>query len=219
MQAIADTGYLVALVRKDDQYHAWAIGLGGQLELPLLTCEAVLSETAFHLESSDYVLAMLKRGAIRVAFDCTSQLEPLHYLAERYADRRPDLAVVVGRQHPDRMNSLVTNQIPHLAVLAGEAIGVVGPLVIPGRTSCLRCLDYIRASKDPAWPLILAQLATRQPDPPACDAVLTAGGMSTGAEAATRCGPPTFGEVPTARGASAGGAMSAGCSASAGCAE
>lgn len=89
-------------------------------------------------------------------------------------DRRPDLAVVVGRQHPDRMNSLVANQIPHLAVLAGEAIGVVGPLVIPGRTSCLRCLDYIRASKDPAWPLILAQLATRRPDPPACDAVLTA---------------------------------------------
>jgi predicted nucleic acid-binding protein len=92
MQAIADTGYLVALVRKDDQHHAWAASLGGQLELPLLTCEAVLSETAFHLESSSYVLAMLRRGAIRVAFDCTSQLEPLHDLAERYADRRPDLA-------------------------------------------------------------------------------------------------------------------------------
>jgi uncharacterized protein len=92
MQAIADTGYLVALVRKDDQHHAWAIGLGGQLELPLLTCEAVLSETAFHLESSGYVLAMLKRGAIRVAFDCTSHLEHLSDLATRYADRSPDLA-------------------------------------------------------------------------------------------------------------------------------
>jgi hypothetical protein len=89
-------------------------------------------------------------------------------------DRRPDLAVIVGRQHPDRMNSLVSNGIPHLAVLAGEAIGVVGPLVIPGKTSCLRCLDYFRASKDAAWPLILAQLALRRPDPPACDAVLTA---------------------------------------------
>lgn len=92
MRVIADTGYLVALVRKDDQHHAWAIGLGGQLELPLLTCEAVLSETAFHLESCGYVLAMLKRGAIRVAFDCASQLEPLHDLAARYADRKPDLA-------------------------------------------------------------------------------------------------------------------------------
>jgi uncharacterized protein len=65
---------------------------GGQLELPLLTCESVLSETAFHLESSGYVLAMLKRGAIRVAFDCVSQLEPLHDLATRYEDRHPDLA-------------------------------------------------------------------------------------------------------------------------------
>jgi hypothetical protein len=60
--------------------------------LPLLTCEAVLSEAAFHLESSGYVLAMLKRGAIRVAFDCTSHLEHLSDLATRYADRRPDLA-------------------------------------------------------------------------------------------------------------------------------
>ena len=92
MQAIADTGYLVALVRKDDQHHGWAISLGGQLELPLLTCEAVLSEAAFQLESSGYVLAMLKRGAIRVAFDCTSHLEHLSDLATRYADRRPDLA-------------------------------------------------------------------------------------------------------------------------------
>jgi predicted nucleic acid-binding protein len=92
MEAIADTGYLVALMRKDDQHHAWATSLAGQLELPLLTCEAVLSETAFHLESSGYVLAMLKRGAIRLAFDCTSQLEHLQNLAARYADQHPDLA-------------------------------------------------------------------------------------------------------------------------------
>jgi predicted nucleic acid-binding protein len=92
MIAIADTGYLVALVRKDDQHHAWAASLAGQLELPLITCDAVLSETAFHLESSSYVLAMLRRKAIRIAFDCNSHLERLHDLAERYADRKPDLA-------------------------------------------------------------------------------------------------------------------------------
>ena len=92
MQAIADTGYLVALVREDDQHHRWATNLAGQLESPLLTCEAVLSETAFHLGSSAYVLAMLQRGAIRIAFDLTSHLEFLHDLAMRYADRKPDLA-------------------------------------------------------------------------------------------------------------------------------
>jgi uncharacterized protein len=92
MRAIADTGYLVALLSQHDQHHQWATELAGQLTPPLLTCEAVLAETAFHLRSSAQVLAMLRRGAIRVAFDCTAQLEPLHDLAARYADRRPDLA-------------------------------------------------------------------------------------------------------------------------------
>jgi hypothetical protein len=65
-------------------------------------------------------------------------------------------------------------QIPHLAASADEAIGIVGPLVIPGRTACLRCMDLTRTDRDPAWPLILAQLAGRAPDPLACDAPLAA---------------------------------------------
>jgi bacteriocin biosynthesis cyclodehydratase domain-containing protein len=97
--------------------------------------------------------------------------------------RRPDLAVLVGRPPLDLQAALAADGLPHLAVLASEAIGVVGPLVIPGRTSCLRCLDYIRAGRDPAWPLILAQISTRRPDPPACDAVLTA---SVAAQAAAQ---------------------------------
>jgi predicted nucleic acid-binding protein len=92
MQAIADTGYLVALLRRDDEHHRWAKDLAGQFELPLLTCEAVLAETAFHLKSSVLVLEMLKRGVIRVAFDCSRHLESLRELAERYEDRNPDLA-------------------------------------------------------------------------------------------------------------------------------
>ncbi len=97
--------------------------------------------------------------------------------------RRPDLAVLVGRPPHDLIAALAADGMPYLAVLASEAIGVVGPLVIPGRTSCLRCLDYVRAGYDPAWPLILAQIATRRPDPPACDAVLAA---SVAAQAAAQ---------------------------------
>jgi len=90
--AIADTGYLVALVRTEDEHHEWATALASELELPLLTCEAVLAETAFHLRSNAYVLSMLEREALRIAFDCTRNLESLLGLARRYADRRPDLA-------------------------------------------------------------------------------------------------------------------------------
>ena len=35
---------------------------------PLLTCEAVLAETAFHLGSSTQVLAMVREGLVRPAF-------------------------------------------------------------------------------------------------------------------------------------------------------
>jgi bacteriocin biosynthesis cyclodehydratase domain-containing protein len=77
------------------------------------------------------------------------------------ADQRPDPAA--GRR-----------RFPHLAVSAREAIGTVGPLVRPGVSACLRCLDLRRADLDPAWPLILAQLARRQADPVACDAALAA---------------------------------------------
>lgn len=74
----------------------------------------------------------------------------------------------------DLPGSMTRQRIPHLAASADEAIGVVGPLVIPGRSACLRCLDLSRAERDPAWPLILAQLAGRKPDPVACDAPLAA---------------------------------------------
>ena len=87
---------------------------------------------------------------------------------------RPDLAVLVGRPPLELRASLMREQIPHLAVSADEAIGIVGPLVIPGRTACLRCLDLTRTDRDPAWPLILAQLTGRAPDPLACDAPLAA---------------------------------------------
>lgn len=87
---------------------------------------------------------------------------------------RPDLAVLVGRHPLELRASLMREQIPHLAAAADEAIGIVGPLVIPGRTACLRCMDLSRADRDPAWPLILAQLGGREPDPLACDAPLAA---------------------------------------------
>jgi len=79
------------------------------------------------------------------------------------------LADIYRRELPDLFRR---EGVPHLAAAASEAIGVVGPLVLPGGTACLRCLDLTRAERDPAWPLILAQLTGGGADPPACDTVL-----------------------------------------------
>jgi predicted nucleic acid-binding protein len=92
VKAIADTGFIVAFGNRDDRHHPWALDLAKTITEPLLTCEAVLAEAAFHLGSSAYVLTLVQDELLRVAFDCTRNLEPLSALARRYADRQPDLA-------------------------------------------------------------------------------------------------------------------------------
>ncbi len=92
MKAIADTGFVVAFGNRDDRHHAWALDLAKTITEPLLTCEAVLAESAFHLGSSAYVLNLIEDEMLKVAFDCTRNLEQLKKLAERYEDRKPDLA-------------------------------------------------------------------------------------------------------------------------------
>jgi hypothetical protein len=98
--------------------------------------------------------------------------EPLTDPGPAGATRRPDLVVLPDTYRRELPEVLRRRGVPHLAAAASEAIGVVGPLVLPGSTACLRCLDLTRAERDPAWPLILAQLTRGGADPPACDTVL-----------------------------------------------
>ena len=92
MKGIADTGFLVAFANRNDRHHDWAVGIAEQLTQPLLTCEAVLAETAFHLQNVGLVLAMVRDGLVDVAFDCRDHWPQLEALADRYAERKPDLA-------------------------------------------------------------------------------------------------------------------------------
>ena len=92
MKGIADTGLLVAFANRSDEHHDWAVSLAEQVTEPLLTCEPVLAEAAFHLQSVRVVLAMLNDGFVTLAFDCNDHLAQLEWLAERYSDRKPDLA-------------------------------------------------------------------------------------------------------------------------------
>jgi bacteriocin biosynthesis cyclodehydratase domain-containing protein len=48
--------------------------------------------------------------------------------------------------------------MPHLPVRIRDGAGLVGPLVIPGVTSCLGCADLHRSDRDAAWPALAAQL-------------------------------------------------------------
>jgi uncharacterized protein len=92
VKAIADTGFLVAFANARDIHHAWALDVAEQVTEPLLTCESVLSETAFHLGDTNIVFEMIEEELVRISFDCDAHLPQLAATARRYRDRKPDLA-------------------------------------------------------------------------------------------------------------------------------
>lgn len=59
---------------------------------------------------------------------------------------------------PHLLRDLHRARIPHLPVRVRDGTGLVGPLVIPGVTSCLGCADLYRSERDAAWPAVAAQL-------------------------------------------------------------
>ncbi|MFE3447266.1 TOMM precursor leader peptide-binding protein [Nocardia sp. NPDC059180] len=76
---------------------------------------------------------------------------------------RPDLVLLTDTLVPDPrlIDQLLRARIAHLPVRLRDGDGLVGPLVQPGRTSCLRCADLLRADYDPDWPRLAAQLLGR----------------------------------------------------------
>lgn len=75
----------------------------------------------------------------------------------------PDLVVLADSlvTEPWVSAELVACRVAHLPVLLRDGTGLVGPLVLPGRSPCLRCTDLQRRDLDPGWPLVAAQLLGR----------------------------------------------------------
>jgi hypothetical protein len=71
----------------------------------------------------------------------------------------PDLEILVTGGEPARstFENLVAGGVVHLPVVLDERRVRVGPLVAPGATPCLGCLDAQLVSGDPAWAALLPQ--------------------------------------------------------------
>lgn len=77
-------------------------------------------------------------------------------------DQQPDLVVLCDPWPAEQVCApLHSDETPHLTATVRETTGIVGPLVLPGRTGCLRCIDLHRCDRDSAWPALLAQLTAR----------------------------------------------------------
>lgn len=81
--------------------------------------------------------------------------------------------VAVHAPDPAAAEPLMASGTPHLYAGVVEGTGVVGPLVLPGETSCAGCLQEGRTDRDPAWPRLVAQWRSgRQRQVRACDLAL-----------------------------------------------
>ena len=62
---------------------------------------------------------------------------------------------------PTLRSALHQAGVPHLPASVDGQHATVGPLVLPGVSSCLRCAELHRMDRDPAWPALAVQLAAR----------------------------------------------------------
>ena len=107
---IVDTGPLYAVLDRRDSHHAWAGAALESLTPPLLTCEAVISETSFLLRrtgrDTSLPLRLLERGIVRVAPVLTSgdEIARVRRMMDRYQNVPMSLAdaclVRLAEQHP-----------------------------------------------------------------------------------------------------------------------
>ena len=72
-----------------------------------------------------------------------------------------DLVVIAGATPigATAQTQLLIDGTTHLCASVWGASAVVGPLVVPGVSSCLGCADRHRQDRDPAWPALAVQLA------------------------------------------------------------
>ncbi|WP_222266419.1 ThiF family adenylyltransferase [Modestobacter marinus] len=101
------------------------------------------------------------------AADAVRRVSPLTELGPLPPGRSPDVVVLCRPWAAlDPLTAaLHRDGTPHLVATVRGENGVVGPLVLPGSSSCLRCADAWRREDDPAWPRLATQLTAREPVP------------------------------------------------------
>ncbi|WP_395307684.1 cyclodehydratase [Mycobacterium sp. AMU20-3851] len=102
-------------------------------------------------------LSDLLAGALRCSGTRISRSSRRHAVVTA---EHTDLVVLADTlvSDPRVLRDLHAARVPHLPVRVRDGTGLIGPLVIPGVTSCLSCADLHRSDRDAAWPALAAQL-------------------------------------------------------------
>ncbi|CAN5574240.1 hypothetical protein BH20ACI4_BH20ACI4_27870 [soil metagenome] len=108
---IIDTGVLVALLDKREQFHKWATEQAQNLNPPFYTCEAVISETCFLLRSFhkgiNAILSMIEDEILQIDFSLSNEISKIKTSMNKYENVPMSLAdsCLVG------MSELIDNSV------------------------------------------------------------------------------------------------------------
>lgn len=95
-RVLLDTGPLIGYLSRKDQHHDWAVECWSALFDPLWTCDAVLSEAVFALQSEgigiEPLLRLVERGIIRMEFVLDDHRPDVFRLLRKYDDQPMSLA-------------------------------------------------------------------------------------------------------------------------------
>lgn len=131
---------------------AAGVGTIAVVEDGLVTPEACLP--------GGYGPADVRRTAAVAAREIVERTAPGVQVSAGPPRRLPDLTVLTSAYpvEEELRSSLQAAGLAHLVAGVRESAAIVGPLVLPGETSCLQCADLHRGDRDPDWPLLALQL-------------------------------------------------------------
>lgn len=95
-RVLLDTGPLVAYLNRRESVHPWVLQQFRELTPPLLTCEAVITESFYLLRRIDgaqaRIFEMLERGVLSIAMNLTDEASAVAGLFRRYDNVPASLA-------------------------------------------------------------------------------------------------------------------------------
>ncbi|MDB4474117.1 PIN domain-containing protein [Opitutaceae bacterium] len=133
---ILDTGPMVALLNRRDKFHDWVKRELSQIDVPIVSCEAVFSEASYLMRGTDYgfrrLCALASEGLVELNFSLSSQFESVATLLRKYQDTPMSFA--------DACVVRMSEVLPHSKVLTIDSDFLhyrrngrnVIPLIYPG---------------------------------------------------------------------------------------
>jgi uncharacterized protein len=93
---LLDTGFIVALLDRSENFHKTCAQAVREVEAPLVTCEAVITETCYLLRNlsgaSEAVIENITAGIFQVPFELSRDTAGVKQILRKYKDRKIDLA-------------------------------------------------------------------------------------------------------------------------------